>query len=203
MLQQPKFTPKYLAYLDSPEWKARRAALIEKAGGRCAVCDGGGVLQAHHKTYANLGHEEDGDLIVLCVGCHKLFTENRRISQSPRAPVQRPKRRRDGRRTEMPEKAPKPKGVFLTSVVIEGAKKNTQSFMAYIRSRTGNGATSVFARRLAGDPEFLSEYLANPEGYQVYKTFVRLRWAPTQSDMGCLSWLWGAYLEAKRRFAKM
>lgn len=64
----------YQAYLKSPHWKAVRAWAIERAGGVCQICRSGGLLEAHHNNYKNLGAELPGDLIVLCRGCHGLYS---------------------------------------------------------------------------------------------------------------------------------
>lgn len=62
----------YPAYLQTPEWKARRARAIERAGGRCEtrLCGSPEHLEVHHKTYERLGCEADADLVVLCISCH-------------------------------------------------------------------------------------------------------------------------------------
>ena len=67
-------SPKYLAYIHSPEWKARRVRALQLAGHRCQVCGETRGLQVHHVTYANLGRELDRDLTVLCWWCHLFNT---------------------------------------------------------------------------------------------------------------------------------
>ena len=34
------------------------------------------LIQAHHRTYKNLGHEQSGDLACVCRICHVLISEN-------------------------------------------------------------------------------------------------------------------------------
>lgn len=63
----------YYAYLESKEWKQRAKEAKRRAGYKCQQC--GKVwnehkLHAHHKTYARLGYEAEGDLVILCVNCH-------------------------------------------------------------------------------------------------------------------------------------
>lgn len=70
--EQLKTMP-YDEYLQTPEWEDRRKIAIEKAGGRCQLCNRNGKLHVHHRTYENRGSERDGDLIVLCAGCHAKF----------------------------------------------------------------------------------------------------------------------------------
>jgi 5-methylcytosine-specific restriction endonuclease McrA len=43
--------PNYRTYLKSPEWQAKRAACIERAGGKCQLCGKpSDRLHAHHVT---------------------------------------------------------------------------------------------------------------------------------------------------------
>lgn len=63
----------YHAYLETPEWKARRNAAIRRAGGSCQLCDSPKFLQVHHRTYDRIGNEDPSDLTVLCGRCHKKF----------------------------------------------------------------------------------------------------------------------------------
>jgi hypothetical protein len=63
----------YAAYINSPEWKAKRAQFwgdpdIAKG---CAVC-GGEASVLHHKTYERVGEEALDDLAPLCDPCHRL-----------------------------------------------------------------------------------------------------------------------------------
>jgi 5-methylcytosine-specific restriction endonuclease McrA len=62
---------KYFEYIHSPQWQARSAECIRKAGYKCKKCGSMFGLQTHHKQYANLGNEKDEDLRVLCKSCHK------------------------------------------------------------------------------------------------------------------------------------
>jgi hypothetical protein len=60
----------YETYLQSPQWAQRRQRTLLLAGGACQRC-GTHATDAHHTTYARLGHERDGDLEALCGGCHR------------------------------------------------------------------------------------------------------------------------------------
>src|SRR5579885_1010625 len=63
----------YTHYINSPEWKKRRAHLLQAAGYRCQVCRHPKLpskLQVHHLTYERLGNELSGDLVVVCTECH-------------------------------------------------------------------------------------------------------------------------------------
>lgn len=72
-----RYGTEYIAYLQSPEWKERRALLLQKYHHRCQVCNGVQQLQLHHRTYERLGNEHMEDLTVLCRECHTAFHENR------------------------------------------------------------------------------------------------------------------------------
>ena len=61
----------YRLYIASPEWDKRRKVEYGKAKGRCLAC-GNRAENIHHRTYARLGHEADGDLVALCENCHTL-----------------------------------------------------------------------------------------------------------------------------------
>jgi hypothetical protein len=68
-------TDEYLAYLDSPEWKAKRQIVLARADNRCQLCNSTLKLQVHHRCYDNL--KKDGeiqDLVVLCERCHTIVT---------------------------------------------------------------------------------------------------------------------------------
>ncbi len=65
-------------YRRSPEWQARRAAALERAGFRCQTCGAyDRRLDAHHNSYARYGTESVFDLVVLCARCHALFHGSR------------------------------------------------------------------------------------------------------------------------------
>lgn len=62
----------YAAYLACPEWHVRRAAVLERDGGRCRVegCDRP-ATQVHHLTYERVGYELLDDLAAVCDECHR------------------------------------------------------------------------------------------------------------------------------------
>lgn len=73
----------YKKYLKSPEWAAKRQEVFRTYGKRCYACrKAPKVLHVHHVDYARLGNEAMGDLIPLCVPCHKeltrIYKKNRR-----------------------------------------------------------------------------------------------------------------------------
>ena len=70
-LIMPKHSQSYFDYIHSPQWQARSAECIRKAGYKCQQCGNIGKLEVHHKVYKNLGNEKDDDLIAVCKQCHK------------------------------------------------------------------------------------------------------------------------------------
>lgn len=69
----------YYAYLETPEWQAKRKAALHRAKGRCQVCNGSQRINVHHRTYERLGNERRDDLLVLCRDCHDLFHKNGKL----------------------------------------------------------------------------------------------------------------------------
>ena len=63
----------YKAYLQTFHWIQTRNKALERAGFKCQLCNSDDNLQVHHRTYENLGDEQNADLIVLCANCHKKF----------------------------------------------------------------------------------------------------------------------------------
>lgn len=74
-----RFSLQYLTYIRSPAWRERRKQALRRAGNRCQVCAETRRLQVHHVSYANLGHERDEDLTVLCFWCHVWATWRMRL----------------------------------------------------------------------------------------------------------------------------
>jgi hypothetical protein len=73
----------YQEYLASDQWKDKRAAARRRAGYACQICNSRmPPLDAHHRTYERIGNERDGDLIVLCRPCHRIFHDNGRLAAS-------------------------------------------------------------------------------------------------------------------------
>lgn len=62
----------YAGYLRSDEWRARRALVLERAGGVCEDCGQAEPEVVHHLTYARVGREPLEDLVAICCPCHDL-----------------------------------------------------------------------------------------------------------------------------------
>lgn len=63
----------YADYLKTKHWQQVRHNAIERAGGRCQVCNSTDRLNVHHNTYERRGEELPSDVIVLCQRCHETF----------------------------------------------------------------------------------------------------------------------------------
>ena len=62
---------RYLEYIDSPGWKAKREQVFAERGRKCEQCGSEKRIQVHHRHYRNLFREELKDLQVLCKACHQ------------------------------------------------------------------------------------------------------------------------------------
>ncbi len=60
----------YNAYLESPEWKAKRKAVLERDLMLCQGCRKNRATEAHHLTYIRQGREMLFDLVAVCKECH-------------------------------------------------------------------------------------------------------------------------------------
>jgi hypothetical protein len=61
---------KYLSYIFSPQWAARRREHLAQCDYWCEICNQRPAIQVHHWTYERLGHENAQDLCAVCVRCH-------------------------------------------------------------------------------------------------------------------------------------
>jgi hypothetical protein len=61
----------YFAYLHSPWWRARKAAVLVHRGARCERCASTSRLELHHRTYERLFREQPEDVVLLCRVCHQ------------------------------------------------------------------------------------------------------------------------------------
>lgn len=66
-------TMPYKEYLQTEHWLEFREARIRGVGYRCQLCNGGGILDVHHRTYERRGCEQWNDVTVLCRNCHGKF----------------------------------------------------------------------------------------------------------------------------------
>lgn len=68
------YRKRYNDYLNSPQWQAKRRAVLATKGWRCQRCGGEENIHIHHATYERLKYENvETDLFVLCNGCHEEY----------------------------------------------------------------------------------------------------------------------------------
>jgi hypothetical protein len=65
----------YRAFLRTNYWKSIASEIKKKAGKRCQMCNRGGEVHTHHRTYRNHGKEHNypEDLVCVCDECHSKF----------------------------------------------------------------------------------------------------------------------------------
>lgn len=61
----------YQEYLRSPEWQAKRQAVMRRANDICEGCGLAPATEVHHFTYDNIYQEFLWDLAALCRRCHE------------------------------------------------------------------------------------------------------------------------------------
>lgn len=61
---------RYNAYLSSVAWKRKRSLVLERDNYVCQGCMQQRATQAHHLTYAHVGHELLFELVSVCDTCH-------------------------------------------------------------------------------------------------------------------------------------
>ena len=61
----------YNEYLNSPEWRKKRAQRISIDNGICQMCLSAPAEEVHHLNYYNIGEEDVlTDLVSVCHACH-------------------------------------------------------------------------------------------------------------------------------------
>ncbi|MFK4384669.1 HNH endonuclease [Bradyrhizobium sp. USDA 223] len=77
----------YEKHLRSAAWRESRRRALAAAHHRCLLCSATEELEAHHRTYENLGDEREGDLTVLCRECHEVVTSMMRARRYAARPA--------------------------------------------------------------------------------------------------------------------
>jgi len=72
---QPAARAEYADYLNSPEWKTRRDAVMDRCDGVCEGCRQRNADDVHHLTYRHIGREFLFQLVGLCRDCHTRWHE--------------------------------------------------------------------------------------------------------------------------------
>lgn len=62
----------YREYLRSEHWQTQRRRALYRAGFQCKACESTRELNVHHLSYDRRGREQESDLIVLCLPCHRM-----------------------------------------------------------------------------------------------------------------------------------
>jgi hypothetical protein len=62
---------RYAEYLQSDEWRERRALVLERAEGLCEGCREKPATQVHHLTYDHIFNELLFELVAVCDDCHE------------------------------------------------------------------------------------------------------------------------------------
>ena len=74
---------KYLAYINSKEWKELKLDLLIKRGYKCEKCGADDkIIHAHHLTYERFMNELPEDIQLLCIVCHKNHHKKERNEKS-------------------------------------------------------------------------------------------------------------------------
>jgi hypothetical protein len=60
----------YDEYLKTPQWRAKRAKVLERCGGLCEGCREKTAKEVHHLTYDHLFDELLFELVGVCADCH-------------------------------------------------------------------------------------------------------------------------------------
>ncbi len=60
-------------YLCSNQWQQKRIQVLERAKGKCEVCELNDATDIHHNTYDRFGEEPLEDLEAVCDFCHKVL----------------------------------------------------------------------------------------------------------------------------------
>lgn len=68
--EDAQFAAWYAEYLNSSEWKRKRAKVMQRAGGICEGCMEARATDVHHLTYKHVGDELLFELAALCRSCH-------------------------------------------------------------------------------------------------------------------------------------
>lgn len=71
--ERREYRDRYHAYLQTPAWREKSAAVIKRADGWCEGCGVNRATQAHHLTYDHVGDEFLWELRAVCRRCHERF----------------------------------------------------------------------------------------------------------------------------------
>lgn len=69
--QKAEWFEEHNAYLLTPKWRAKRAAVLKRSGGMCEGCAEKYASQVHHLTYVHWKDELLWELVAVCDECHE------------------------------------------------------------------------------------------------------------------------------------
>jgi 5-methylcytosine-specific restriction endonuclease McrA len=69
--QNEEWWAAYDRYLLTPEWRAKRTAVLARVKGVCEGCGLRPPVQVHHTTYEHVGFEMLWELKAVCMTCHR------------------------------------------------------------------------------------------------------------------------------------
>jgi len=71
----------YDDYINSQEWYAKRALVLERNKGMCEHCKVKKAVHIHHLTYSRFGNELLEDLQALCFDCHQAKHPDKKLKR--------------------------------------------------------------------------------------------------------------------------
>jgi 5-methylcytosine-specific restriction endonuclease McrA len=69
--ERERWWRQYSDYLKSPEWRARRYLVLQRANGVCEGCESAPATHVHHLNYQHVGDELLFELVAICQPCHQ------------------------------------------------------------------------------------------------------------------------------------
>lgn len=76
--QRAEWFEEHDAYLRTPKWRSKRAAVMRRANGVCEGCADHQATQVHHLTYEHWQEEFLWELVAICDDCHERAHAKRR-----------------------------------------------------------------------------------------------------------------------------
>lgn len=74
--EEERWWKAYDAYLESDEWRRKRALVLKRSAGVCEGCGVRPAVQVHHLHYKRVFREMLFDLVAVCRQCHDAIHES-------------------------------------------------------------------------------------------------------------------------------
>jgi 5-methylcytosine-specific restriction endonuclease McrA len=69
-----EIAPDYTAYLLTNHWRTLRLKIYDLRKRTCERCKKKiSLYHVHHKSYKHIGYERNGELMLVCYGCHEIL----------------------------------------------------------------------------------------------------------------------------------